>query len=97
MKVHLIDGTYELFRHHYALPPEVNQDGQQVSAVAGVVGSILGMLERGATHVAVATDHVIQSFRNDLWPGYKDAVRVVGGRAAWPRSGGVGDGGTRSG
>ena len=72
MKVHLIDGTYELFRHHYALPPEVNQDGQQVSAVAGVVGSILGMLERGATHVAVATDHVIKSFRNDLWPGYKD-------------------------
>ena len=56
MKVHLIDGTYELFRHHYALPQEVNQDGQQVSAVAGVVGSILGMPERGATPVAVAPD-----------------------------------------
>ncbi len=71
MKVHLIDGTYELFRHHYALPSKVNQHGQEVSATAGVVGSILGMLDGGTTHIAVATDHVVDSFRNDLWPGYK--------------------------
>ena len=71
MKVHLIDGTYELFRHHYALPSKVNQHGQEVSATAGVVGSILGMLEAGATHIAVATDHVLDSFRSDLWPDYK--------------------------
>ena len=72
MKVHLIDGTYELFRHYYALPSQVNATGEEVGAVAGVVGSVLGMLESGATHVAVATDHVIESFRNALWPGYKD-------------------------
>ncbi len=76
MKVHLIDGTYELFRHHFALPSKVNQHGQEVSATAGVVGSILGMLEAGATHIAVATDHVIGSFRNDLWPGYKSGEGI---------------------
>ena len=76
MKVHVVDGTYELFRHYYALPSEVNAAGKEVAAAAGVVGSILGMLEAGATHVAVATDHVIESFRNDLWPGYKDGSGI---------------------
>src|SRR5882762_10267361 len=71
MEVHLIDGTYELFRHYYALPSSRDRDGREVAAVRGVVGSVLGMINAGATHVAVATDHVIESFRNDLWPGYK--------------------------
>ncbi len=76
MRVHLVDGTYELFRHYYALPREVNDAGQEVAAAAGVVGSVLSMLESGATHVAVATDHVIKSFRNDLWPDYKDGSGI---------------------
>ena len=76
MKVHLVAGTYELFRHHYALPREVNDAGQEVAGAAGVVGSVLSMLEGGATHVAVATDHVIKSFRNDLWPDYKDGSGI---------------------
>lgn len=71
MEVHLIDGTYELFRHYYALPSARDQEGREVAAVRGVLGSILGMTKAGATHVAIATDHVIESFRNDLWPGYK--------------------------
>jgi 5'-3' exonuclease len=71
LEVHLIDGTYELFRHFYALPSAKDKDGREVAAVRGVVGSVLGMINGGATHVAVATDHVIESFRNDLWPGYK--------------------------
>ncbi len=71
MEVHLIDGTYELFRHYYALPSARDQEGREVAAVRGVLGSILGMTKAGVTHVAVATDHVIESFRNDLWPGYK--------------------------
>jgi 5'-3' exonuclease len=69
--VHLIDGTYELFRHFYALPSARDRDGREVAAVRGVVGSVLGMINGGATHVGIATDHVIESFRNDLWPGYK--------------------------
>ncbi|MEE9184607.1 MAG: flap endonuclease, partial [Acidimicrobiia bacterium] len=76
MKVHLVDGTYELFRHYYALPNEINDEGQEVAAAAGVVGSVLSMLENGATHIAVATDHVIESFRNDLWPEYKDGSGI---------------------
>lgn len=76
MRVHLIDGTYELFRHFYALPSEKSPDGQEIAAVKGVVGSMLGLLEAGATHLAVATDHVIESFRNDLWPGYKDGSAI---------------------
>ncbi len=76
MIVHLIDGTYELFRHFYALPSAHDTDGREIAAVRGVVGSVLGMLNRGATHVAVATDHVIESFRNDLWPGYKTGAGV---------------------
>lgn len=72
MDVHLIDGTYELFRHFYAMPSARDAEGHEVAAVRGVVGSVLGMISGGgATHVAVATDHVIESFRNELWPGYK--------------------------
>ena len=71
MYVHLIDGTYELFRHHFGAPSYRNDSGMEVGAVRGVVFSVLGMFRDGATHVAVATDHVIESFRNDLWPGYK--------------------------
>ncbi|HYP13819.1 MAG TPA: 5'-3' exonuclease H3TH domain-containing protein [Bryobacteraceae bacterium] len=71
MRVYLVDGTYELFRHYYALPSAHDQEGREVAAVRGVLASILGMIRQGATHIAVATDHVIESFRNDLWPGYK--------------------------
>ncbi|HLI76856.1 MAG TPA: 5'-3' exonuclease H3TH domain-containing protein [Acidobacteriaceae bacterium] len=71
MEVHLIDGTYELFRHFHALPRAKDRDGQEVAAVRGVIGSVLGMIQGGATHLGVATDHVIESFRNKLWPGYK--------------------------
>lgn len=76
MQVHLVDGTYELFRHFYALPSHLNAAGEQVAATRGVVGSVLAMLGEGATHVGVATDHVIESFRNDLWPGYKDGAGI---------------------
>ncbi|HEX5588166.1 MAG TPA: 5'-3' exonuclease H3TH domain-containing protein [Acidimicrobiia bacterium] len=71
MQVHLLDGTYELFRHHFGVPSHVDADGIEVAAVRGVLGSVMGMLEQGATHLGVATDHVVESFRNDLWPGYK--------------------------
>jgi 5'-3' exonuclease len=71
LDVHLVDGTYELFRHYYALPSARDRDGREIAAVRGVVASVLGMLNGGATHVAVATDHVIESFRNALWPDYK--------------------------
>ncbi|HXX00356.1 MAG TPA: 5'-3' exonuclease H3TH domain-containing protein [Candidatus Acidoferrales bacterium] len=71
MKVYLVDGTYELFRHYYALPSARDEDGREVAAVRGVLASVLGMVKEGATHIGVATDHVIESFRNDLWPGYK--------------------------
>ena len=71
MQVHLVDGTYELFRHYYAVPEHESPDGMDVGATRGVVGSMMQLLEEGATHVGVATDHVIESFRNDLWPGYK--------------------------
>jgi 5'-3' exonuclease len=70
MIVHLIDGTYEIFRHFYGLQRR-NLNGAPLSAVAGVLGTIVQMLENGATHIGVATDHIIESFRNDLWPGYK--------------------------
>jgi 5'-3' exonuclease len=69
--IHLVDGTYELFRHYYALPSALDEGGREVAAVRGVLASIRGMLRAGATHVGVATDHVIESFRNALWPGYK--------------------------
>jgi len=71
LDVHLIDGTYELFRHFYALPSARDTDGREIAAVRGVVGSVLGMINGGATHVGLATDHVIESFRNDLWSRYK--------------------------
>ena len=74
MEVHLVDGTYELFRHHFAVPSHLDDDGIEVAAVRGVLGSMLGMLEQGATHVGVATDHVVESFRNDLWAGYKTSA-----------------------
>jgi 5'-3' exonuclease len=76
MQVHLIDGTYELFRHYYALPKVRDSKGQEVAAVRGVLASLMGMLGNGATHMGVATDHVIESFRNDLWAGYKTGEGV---------------------
>ena len=76
MDVYLVDGTYELFRHYYALPSARDEDGQEVAAVRGVLSSVLGMIRGGATHVAVATDHVIESFRNQLWPGYKTSEGI---------------------
>lgn len=96
MEIHLVDGTYELFRHYYALPSARDVNGREVAAVRGVVASVLGMIKEGATHVAVATDHVIESFRNDLWPDYKtrdgidpdlDAVPVArrGPLGSWRR------------
>ena len=76
MDIYLIDGTYELFRHYYALPSARDKDGREVAAVRGVLASVLGMIKEGATYVAVATDHVIESFRNGLWPGYKTGEGV---------------------
>jgi 5'-3' exonuclease len=76
LDVHLIDGTYELFRHFYALPSARDRDGREVAAVRGVIGSVLGMVNGGATHLGVATDHVIESFRNGLWPGYKTGAGI---------------------
>lgn len=71
MDVYLIDGTYELFRHYYALPSARDKDGREVAAVRGVLNSVMTMIKGGATHVGVATDQVIESFRNAMWPGYK--------------------------
>src|SRR5215472_14292729 len=71
MDVHLIDGTYELFRHFYALPTAKDSSGREIAAVHGVLRSILSMFEQGATHLGVATDHVVESFRNELYAGYK--------------------------
>jgi 5'-3' exonuclease len=76
VRVHLVDGTYELFRYFFALPSHLDDDGVEVAAVRGVMGSVLGLLEEGGTHVAVATDHIIESFRNELWPGYKTSAGV---------------------
>ena len=70
MIIHLVDGTYELFRHFFAIR-RFRKSDPPLGAVGGVLGTVIQMLEQGATHVAVATDHVIESFRNDLWPGYK--------------------------
>jgi 5'-3' exonuclease len=76
MVVHLIDGTYELFRHFYGRRSGGRRDSQALGAAAGVLHTVLQTLETGATHVGVATDHVIESFRNDLWPGYKTGAGV---------------------
>ena len=71
MKVHLVDGTYELFRHYFALPDHLDEEGVDIGAVRGVVRSVIGLLEEGVTHIGVATDSLVESFRNQLWGGYK--------------------------
>ena len=76
MEVYLIDGTYELFRYFYALPSATDASGGEIGAVRGVVTSVLQMVSSGTTHVAVATDHVIESFRNGLWRGYKTGAGI---------------------
>ena len=76
MDVHLIDGTYELFRHFFAVPAASDASGREIGAVRGVLRSILFMIERGASHLGVATDHVVESFRNDLYAGYKTSEGV---------------------
>lgn len=76
MDVHLIDGTYELFRHFYAVPAAQDVNGREIGAVRSVLRSVLSMIEQGATHLGVATDHVVESFRNDLYPGYKTSAGV---------------------
>src|SRR6201987_4540160 len=76
MDVHLIDGTYELFRYFFAVPSATDANGQEIGALRGVLTSVLSMTERGATHIGVATDHVVESFRNDLYPGYKTSESV---------------------
>src|SRR6202140_413031 len=76
MDVHLIDGTYELFRHFFAVPAAADVNGQEICAVRGVLTSVSSMIEGGATHVGVATDHVVESFRNELYPGYKTSEGV---------------------
>jgi 5'-3' exonuclease len=77
MRVHLLDGTYELFRHFFGQPPRAADDGTEIGATYGVVTSVLLMLEGGVTHLGVATDHVIRSFRNDLWADYKTGDEVA--------------------
>src|SRR5262245_17932086 len=79
MIVHLVDGTYELFRHFYGQRRFNNGQDKPFGAVTGVLNTVLEMIERDATHIGVATDHVIESFRNRLWPGYKtgDGIEPV--------------------
>jgi len=77
MDVHLVDGTYELFRHFFAVPSAQDAGGQEIGAVRGVLFSIFSMIESGATHIGVATDHVVESFRNQLYPGYKTSEGVA--------------------
>jgi len=100
LEIYLVDGTYELFRHYYAVPSARDAGGREVGATRGVLRSLLGMLKTGVTHLAVATDHVIESFRNDLWAGYKtsdgvepdllaqfpllEEVLVAAGITVWP-------------
>ena len=76
MDVYAVDGTYELFRHFFAVPPHRDAEGNEAGAVVGVLGSVLSLIEQGVTHLGVATDHVIESFRNDLWPGYKTGAGI---------------------
>ncbi len=76
MHIHLVDGTYELFRHFFAVPSSLDASGQEIGAVRGVVASVLSMIEQGATHIGVATDHVVESFRNELYSGYKTSEGV---------------------
>jgi 5'-3' exonuclease len=77
LEIYLVDGTYELFRHYYALPSARDENGSEVAAVRGVLASVFGMIKGGASHIAVATDHVIESFRNELWPGYKTGEGIA--------------------
>jgi len=77
MEVHLVDGTYELFRYFFAVPSASDIKGNEVGAVRGVLGTVLSMLEAGTTHIGVATDHVVESFRNDLYGGYKTSEGVA--------------------
>jgi len=74
--IHVVDGTYELFRHYFAMPPARDADGREIAAVRGVLASIRGLFREGATHVGVATDHIIESFRNGLWAGYKTGAGI---------------------
>jgi 5'-3' exonuclease len=74
MRVFLVDGTYELFRHYYGVPPHRTAEGVEVAATRGVLWSMLRLVEQGVTHLGVATDHVIESFRNRLWPAYKSSA-----------------------
>jgi 5'-3' exonuclease len=76
-EVYLVDGTYELFRQFFGQPHRNAPDGREVGAARGVIGSMLSLLADGVTHLGVATDHVIESFRNDLWPGYKTGAGVA--------------------
>ena len=76
MNIHLIDGTYELFRHFFAVPSSTDAKGQEIGATRGVLASVLSMIEQGATHIGVATDHVVESFRNELFAGYKTSEGV---------------------
>jgi 5'-3' exonuclease len=76
VRVYLVDGTYELFRHYFAIPGQQAADGTEVAATRGVLASMVFLLRDGVTHLGVATDHVIESFRNDLWPGYKTGAGV---------------------
>lgn len=76
MKIYLIDGTYELFRHYFALPSSTDSKGQEIAASRGVLTSVLSLIESGATHIGVATDHVVESFRNELYDGYKTSEGV---------------------
>jgi len=76
LKIYLVDGTYELFRHYFAVPKAHDAQGREVGAVRGVLASLLGMMREGVTHIGVATDHVIESFRNQLWAGYKTGEGV---------------------
>src|SRR3989442_2402907 len=76
MDVHLLDGTYELFRHFYAVPAAADVNGREIAPVRAVLRSVLSLIEHGATHIGVATDHVVESFRNDLYAGYKTSAGV---------------------
>lgn len=77
MNVYLVDGTYELFRYFFAVPSAKDDNGQEIGAVRGVLGSVFSMIEAGATHIGVATDHVVESFRNELYAGYKTSEGVA--------------------
>lgn len=76
MNVHAVDGTYELFRHFFAMPSRSDRDGNEVGALLGVTSSIVSLLREGATHVGVATDHVVESFRNHMYAGYKSGEGI---------------------